>query len=174
MVSARVRIAQGINPMVLRQIAISVGALVVAIAVQGNSVNALSMMVSPRKSRKKSAGFSSMATSTPARANRYPSIIPAAPRQWRIWWRLSRSAFDCWRPSIICRLGTESWRAATKRRFGLEARDVGRDALPTPVAKPPIIGLAAGPLGAVRLLVAGARVDDGAAWLLHGPKFVTH
>ena len=38
---------------------------------------------------------------------------------------------------------------------------MGRDALPTPVAKPPIIGVAAGPLGAVRLLVAGARVDDG-------------
>jgi hypothetical protein len=43
MMSARVRMAQGINPMVLRQIAISAGALVVAIAVQGNSANALSM-----------------------------------------------------------------------------------------------------------------------------------
>ena len=38
---------------------------------------------------------------------------------------------------------------------------MGRDALPAPVVKPPIIGVAAGPLGAVRLLVAGARVDDG-------------
>src|SRR5438067_10022720 len=43
----------------------------------------------------------------------------------------------------------------------LEACDVGRDALPASVAKPPIIGVAAGPLAAICLLVAGARVDDG-------------
>ena len=36
-------------------------------------------MVSPRKSRKKSACFSSTTTSTPARASRKPSIIPAGP-----------------------------------------------------------------------------------------------
>src|SRR6185437_2189247 len=35
--------------------------------------------VSPRKSRRKSACFSSIATRTPARANRSPSIIPAGP-----------------------------------------------------------------------------------------------
>jgi hypothetical protein len=35
--------SQGINPMVLGQIAIFAGALVVAIAVQSNSANALSM-----------------------------------------------------------------------------------------------------------------------------------
>ena len=35
--------------------------------------------MSPRKSRKKSACFSSTTTSTPARANRKPSIIPAGP-----------------------------------------------------------------------------------------------
>src|SRR5689334_12432380 len=43
MMSARVRIVQGTTPMVLRQIAISAGALVVAIAFQGNPANALSM-----------------------------------------------------------------------------------------------------------------------------------
>src|SRR5438067_2257236 len=43
----------------------------------------------------------------------------------------------------------------------LKARDVGRDALPASVAKPPIIGVAAGPLGTICLLVAGAPVDDG-------------
>src|SRR5579864_5286153 len=36
-------------------------------------------MVSPRKSRRKSACFSRTRTSIPARANRYPSIIPAGP-----------------------------------------------------------------------------------------------
>ena len=36
-----------------------------------------------------------------------------------------------------------------------------RDALPASVAKLPIIGVASGPLAAVGLLVAGARVDDG-------------
>src|SRR5258708_7515696 len=36
-------------------------------------------MVSPRKSRRKSACFSSTTTSTPARARRYASIIPAGP-----------------------------------------------------------------------------------------------
>ena len=36
-------------------------------------------MVSPRKSRKKSACFSSTTTFTPARARRKPSIIPAGP-----------------------------------------------------------------------------------------------
>src|ERR1700758_3385060 len=36
-------------------------------------------MVSPRKSRKKSACFSSTSTSTPARARSSPSIIPAGP-----------------------------------------------------------------------------------------------
>src|SRR5271168_3917437 len=36
-------------------------------------------MVSPRKSRKKSPCFSSTTTSTPARASRKPSIIPAGP-----------------------------------------------------------------------------------------------
>src|ERR1700761_8588643 len=35
--------------------------------------------VSPRKSRKKSACFSSTSVSTPARPRRYPSIIPAGP-----------------------------------------------------------------------------------------------
>src|SRR5579863_8607836 len=35
--------------------------------------------VSPRKSRKKSACFSRTTTSTPARASRYPSIMPAGP-----------------------------------------------------------------------------------------------
>ena len=38
---------------------------------------------------------------------------------------------------------------------------MGRDALPAPVAKLPIIGVAAGPLGTICLLVAGAPVDDG-------------
>jgi hypothetical protein len=38
---------------------------------------------------------------------------------------------------------------------------VCRDALPASVAKEPIIGVAAGTLGTIRLLVAGARVDDG-------------
>src|SRR5687768_2260287 len=36
-------------------------------------------MVSPRKSRKKSACFSRTMTSTPVRARRSPSIIPAGP-----------------------------------------------------------------------------------------------
>src|SRR5215467_13178040 len=36
-------------------------------------------MVSPRKSRKKSACFSSTITSTPARASRKPAITPAGP-----------------------------------------------------------------------------------------------
>src|SRR5438874_5367198 len=36
-------------------------------------------IVSPRKSRKKSACFSSTATSTPARASKKPSIMPAGP-----------------------------------------------------------------------------------------------
>ncbi len=36
-------------------------------------------MVSPRKSRKKSACFSSTTTSMPARASRKPSIMPAGP-----------------------------------------------------------------------------------------------
>src|SRR5215472_186995 len=36
-------------------------------------------MVSPRKSRKKSPCFSRTRTSIPARASRYPSIIPAGP-----------------------------------------------------------------------------------------------
>src|SRR5262245_32897683 len=36
-------------------------------------------MVSPRKSRRKSECFSSTTTSTPARASRKPSIIPAGP-----------------------------------------------------------------------------------------------
>ena len=38
---------------------------------------------------------------------------------------------------------------------------MGRDALPAPVAKPPIIGVAAGPLRTICFLVAGAPVDDG-------------
>ena len=38
---------------------------------------------------------------------------------------------------------------------------MGRDALPASIAKPPIIGVAAGPLGTICLLVAGAPVDDG-------------
>jgi len=38
---------------------------------------------------------------------------------------------------------------------------VRRDALPAPIAKLPIIGVAAGALATVGLLVAGARVDDG-------------
>ena len=38
---------------------------------------------------------------------------------------------------------------------------MGRDALPAPIAKPPIIGVAAGPLSTICFLVAGARVDDG-------------
>src|SRR5262249_41957965 len=42
----------------------------------------------------------------------------------------------------------------------LHTRHVGGYALPAPVAKLPVIGIAAGSLGAVRLLVAGARVDD--------------
>src|SRR5688572_21643604 len=36
-------------------------------------------MVSPRKSRRKSACFSSTTTSTPARASSRPSIMPAGP-----------------------------------------------------------------------------------------------
>src|SRR3954470_21888056 len=36
-------------------------------------------MVSPRKSRRKSACFSRTTTSTPARASRNPSIMPAGP-----------------------------------------------------------------------------------------------
>ena len=36
-------------------------------------------MVSPRKSRRKSACFSSTTTSTPARASRKPSIMPGRP-----------------------------------------------------------------------------------------------
>src|SRR5258707_14360099 len=36
-------------------------------------------MVSPRKSRRKSACFSSTTTSTPARASKNPSIMPAGP-----------------------------------------------------------------------------------------------
>ena len=36
-------------------------------------------MVSPRKSRRKSPCFSSTKTLTPARANRYPNIMPAGP-----------------------------------------------------------------------------------------------
>ena len=36
-------------------------------------------MVSPRKSRRKSLCFSSTMTSTPARASRNPSIMPAGP-----------------------------------------------------------------------------------------------
>src|SRR4051794_33499826 len=36
-------------------------------------------IVSPRKSRKKSACFSRTTTSTPARASRNPSIMPAGP-----------------------------------------------------------------------------------------------
>src|SRR4029077_5669950 len=36
-------------------------------------------MVSPRKSRRKSACFSNTTTSTPARAKSRPSIIPAGP-----------------------------------------------------------------------------------------------
>src|SRR5271169_5280074 len=39
----------------------------------------------------------------------------------------------------------------------LEARDVGREALPASIAQPPIIGVAAGPLGTICFLVAGAR-----------------
>jgi len=38
---------------------------------------------------------------------------------------------------------------------------MGRNALPASIAKPPIIGVAAGPLGTICLLVAGAPVDDG-------------
>src|ERR1700752_967918 len=36
-------------------------------------------IVSPRKSRRKSACFSSTVTPMPARASRYPAIIPAGP-----------------------------------------------------------------------------------------------
>ena len=38
---------------------------------------------------------------------------------------------------------------------------MGRDALPASIAKAPIIGVAAGPLGTICFLVAGAPVDDG-------------
>src|ERR1700704_1854369 len=53
--------------------------------------------VSPRKSRKKSACFSSTSVSTPARPNRYPSIMPAGPpptMQHLVWMmrRVARSA----------------------------------------------------------------------------------
>ena len=43
----------------------------------------------------------------------------------------------------------------------LEARDVGRDALPASIAQPPIVGVAAGPLRAIRFLITGARMEDG-------------
>jgi hypothetical protein len=49
MMSARVRIAKGINPMVMRQIAISAVALVAAVAVQDNPANALSMQACSAK-----------------------------------------------------------------------------------------------------------------------------
>jgi len=38
---------------------------------------------------------------------------------------------------------------------------MGRNALPASIAKPPIVSVAAGPLGTICLLVAGAPVDDG-------------
>src|SRR5262245_46073242 len=43
----------------------------------------------------------------------------------------------------------------------LETGDVGRDALPASVAKLPIVSVAAGAPATVRLLIAGASVDDG-------------
>src|SRR5438046_9600236 len=58
-------------------------------------------MVSPRKSRRKSACFSSTYTSTPIRASRKPNIIPAGPppaMQQRvatfssIWWMLQKAS----------------------------------------------------------------------------------
>src|SRR5215831_15714328 len=42
----------------------------------------------------------------------------------------------------------------------LQTGDMGRDALPAPVAKLPIVGVTPAALCAVRLLVAGARVND--------------
>src|SRR5882724_10215618 len=63
-------------------------------------------MVSPRKSRKKSACFSSTTTSTPARANRNPSIIPAGPppaMQQRV---------------LTCRLLISKWSESTSESFG--------------------------------------------------------
>src|SRR5262245_41434539 len=46
-------------------------------------------------------------------------------------------------------------------RPGLAPRDVGRNALPAPVAPLPIIGVTAAALSPVGLLVAGGGVDDG-------------
>ena len=47
--------------------------------VDGNTCMVDGCTVSPRKSRRKSACFSSTTTSTPARASRKPSIMPAGP-----------------------------------------------------------------------------------------------
>src|SRR6516162_7210038 len=44
--------------------------------------------------------------------------------------------------------------------ISLETGDMGRDALPAPVAKLPIVGVTPGALCAVCLLIAGARVND--------------
>jgi hypothetical protein len=89
MMSARVRIAKGISPMVMRQIAISAGALVVAIAVQGNSANALSMQeCSAKYNAAKEAGtlagmkwndFRKAQCGANATAAPTPSTTPPAP-----------------------------------------------------------------------------------------------
>ena len=64
-------------------------------------------MVSPRKSRRKSACFSSTSTSTPARASRKPSIMPAGPppamQQRTVTW----SAIEAF-PPLTARLDSRS------------------------------------------------------------------
>src|SRR5689334_3323223 len=89
MMSARVRIVQGTTPMVLRQIAISAGALVVAIAFQGNPANALSMQeCSAKYNAAKEAGtlggmkwndFRKAQCGAEATAAPEPAPAPAAP-----------------------------------------------------------------------------------------------
>src|SRR5690348_18261496 len=89
MMSARVRIVQGTTPMVLRQIAISAGALVVAIAFQGNPANALSMQeCSAKYNAAKEAGtlggmkwndFRKAQCGADATAAPTPSATPPAP-----------------------------------------------------------------------------------------------
>jgi hypothetical protein len=89
MMSARVRIAKGIDPMVMSQIAISAVALVVAIAVQGNAANALSMQeCSAKYNAAKEAGtlggmkwndFRKAQCGADATAAPTPSAAPPAP-----------------------------------------------------------------------------------------------
>src|SRR5262245_15274664 len=85
---------------------------------------------------------------------------------------------DGWPPRWRAPLGSGDGRAAppAPRRYrqpaptalplimlrpGLAPRDVGRNALPAPVAPLPIVGVTAAALSPIGLLVAGGRVDDG-------------